>query len=155
MERQRIHRAERRVVNGAPVDREPSTRLPAAQAVLWLGRMHWQLTRGMVAECESPLDVRATGATEALAEHFGTSPRQLYRLMEGQRRRYPNPNKQVTITLDMFDRWLCHAGTPWMLRELYPTLFRWDDPESRIYNMDSPLVDIPDDEGLEQMGMAA
>lgn len=145
-------RRKRRMRTGGPVDREPPTKLNGATVALWLGRERWRLFRSVPDEFP---DFKTRGLNhpknglDLLAVRLGTAERTLFRLLDTQQRRYPIRDPQKTVRLDIFDRWVCHAGEPWLLRELFPALFRFDDhPE---YNMDTPLVDIPDDPDIEAM----
>lgn len=59
------------------------------------------------------------GDDERLAADLGVWARRLFGW------RYDNK----TVPLDSVDAALCHIGQPWMLRELYPELYQFDDEE--------------------------
>jgi hypothetical protein len=119
-------RLERRRRDGSPVDREPAVMLSGARIALWLGREARKAEHANRVLGDTP--ARTVG-WDRLAHRFGTTERQISRLVKGQMVQRPVSNQQIRMPLDTLDKWLCHAGEPWTLRELFPELFRFDDAD--------------------------
>jgi hypothetical protein len=115
-------RRDARRAEGGPVDREPRTFLSAARIVLWLVQEERRLKRAWALEAQANFKGRGL-----LADHLGTSERQLSRLIDGQKYQRPHWNQQTTVTLDQFDKWLCHAGCPEVLKDLFPRLWEFEE----------------------------
>jgi hypothetical protein len=93
---------------GGPVDRERQIYLDTKRIVEWIDK----LPRDEVDHLGNPIgDVQ-------ICEWLGTTTRQLFRW-----RNEPD----VTTPLDTFDAMLVKAGVPWVLRELFPELWTFDE----------------------------
>jgi len=84
--------------HGAPVERESAPKLESTRIRDWL----------------LSLDM----GRDQLGEWLGVGERAIGRWISGESK---------TVMFDQFDRALCHAGVPWVLRELFPELWEFDD----------------------------
>lgn len=99
--------------SGDPVDREAKVWLDAHRIYEWVRTL--------------------PGSEDEIAARLGTTPRQVLRWRTGEAER---------TALDSFDRMLCHAGMPWVLKELFPELweFEEDAPEPVVVFLPSRNV---------------
>ena len=115
--RRQHHRDMERRKNGAPVDRERCPLLPVEPIRRWL------LEDLGVPPVTAPKSQENEGKVKAVAEWLHIDSRQIHRWRSGE---------AETTSLDMLDRAFCDAGIPWMLRELFPSLWEFDEDEGQV-----------------------